>query len=59
MEQPDVILIGAGIMSATLGVFLKELQPDISIEIFENYQKENEEVGKLINYMINNPDKFT
>ncbi|MGV9004590.1 malate:quinone oxidoreductase [Flavobacterium sp.] len=35
MQQPDVILIGAGIMSATLGVFLKELQPDISIEIFE------------------------
>lgn len=35
MEQPDVILIGAGIMSATLGVFLKELQPNISIEIFE------------------------
>ena len=35
MEQPDVILIGAGIMSATLGVFLKELQPDITIEIFE------------------------
>lgn len=35
MEQPDVILIGAGIMSATLGVFLKELQPDINIEIFE------------------------
>ncbi len=31
----DVILIGAGIMSATLGVLLKELQPDLSIEIFE------------------------
>ena len=30
----------------------------ISIEIFENYQKENEEVGKLINYMIQNPNKF-
>lgn len=35
MEQPDVILIGAGIMSATLGVFLKELQPDCIIEIYE------------------------
>ena len=32
---PDVVLIGAGIMSATLGVLLKELQPDITIEIFE------------------------
>jgi malate dehydrogenase (quinone) len=31
----DVILIGAGIMSATLGVMLQELQPDLSIEIFE------------------------
>jgi malate dehydrogenase (quinone) len=31
----DVVLIGAGIMSATLGLILKELQPDIKIEIFE------------------------
>jgi len=30
-----VVLIGAGIMSATLGVLLKELQPDLTIEIFE------------------------
>ncbi|MEJ5960983.1 malate:quinone oxidoreductase [Pedobacter immunditicola] len=34
-EAADVVLIGAGIMSATLGVLLKELNPDISIEIFE------------------------
>ena len=34
-EVTDVVLIGAGIMSATLGVLLKELQPDLSIEIFE------------------------
>jgi malate dehydrogenase (quinone) len=33
--ETDVILIGAGIMSATLGVMLKELQPDIRIEIYE------------------------
>lgn len=33
--EPDVVLIGAGIMSATLGVLLKELQPDITIEVFE------------------------
>ncbi|WP_281337308.1 malate:quinone oxidoreductase [Flavobacterium eburneipallidum] len=33
--KPDVVLIGAGIMSATLGILLKELQPDIKIEIFE------------------------
>ncbi len=34
-NNPDVILIGAGIMSATLGIFLKELQPDLSIAVFE------------------------
>ncbi len=34
-EDPDVVLIGAGIMSATLGMMLKELQPDLTIEIFE------------------------
>lgn len=33
--EPDIVLIGAGIMSATLGVLLKELQPDLTIEIFE------------------------
>ena len=34
-KRSDVILIGAGIMSATLGVLLKELQPDITIQIVE------------------------
>ncbi|SEM84650.1 malate dehydrogenase (quinone) [Chitinophaga rupis] len=33
--EPDVVLIGAGIMSATLGVLLKKLQPELTIEIFE------------------------
>ncbi len=31
----DIVLIGAGIMSATLGTLLKQLQPDLKIEIFE------------------------
>jgi len=31
----DVVLIGAGIMSATLGILLKELSPEITIEIYE------------------------
>ena len=31
----DVVLIGARIMSATLGMMLKELQPGITVEIFE------------------------
>ncbi len=33
--NPDIVLIGAGIMSATLGMLLKELQPGLSIAIFE------------------------
>jgi malate dehydrogenase (quinone) len=33
--QADIVLIGAGIMSATLGMLLKELQPDLKIEILE------------------------
>src|SRR5881398_3953519 len=31
----DVVLAGAGIMSATLGMLLKEMQPDITISVFE------------------------
>ncbi len=31
----DIVLIGAGIMSATLGILLKELQPDLKIQIIE------------------------
>lgn len=34
-DEVDVILIGAGIMSATLGVMLKELDPDLRIHIYE------------------------
>lgn len=33
--SPDVVLIGAGIMSATLGVLLKELNPSLTIEVLE------------------------
>ena len=32
---PDVVLIGAGIMSATLAVVLKELEPALTVEVFE------------------------
>lgn len=35
MQNTDFILIGTGIMSATLGVFLKELLPNCTIEIYE------------------------
>jgi malate dehydrogenase (quinone) len=34
-KNPDVILVGAGIMSATLGVMLKELDPSLTIEVYE------------------------
>ncbi len=36
--DPDVVLVGAGIMSATLAVFLKELEPALRIEIFESLE---------------------
>src|SRR5690554_3394008 len=34
-SETDVVLIGAGIMSATLGLLLKELNPNFTIEIIE------------------------
>lgn len=34
-EKTDVVLIGAGIMSATLGALLRRLQPEWSITVFE------------------------
>lgn len=39
----DVVLIGAGIMSATLGTLLKELEPGLTIEIFERLDVESAE----------------
>lgn len=35
VNDPDVILIGSGIMSANLGVMLKCLEPRIKIQVFE------------------------
>jgi malate dehydrogenase (quinone) len=34
----DIVLIGAGIMSATLAVFLKELDPSLRLAIFETLE---------------------
>ncbi|MDQ0820424.1 malate dehydrogenase (quinone) [Arthrobacter sp. V4I6] len=34
-QHADVVLIGGGIMSATLGAFLKQLEPDWTISLFE------------------------
>lgn len=41
--KTDVILIGAGIMSATLGTLLKELAPDWNIKVYEKLDKPGEE----------------
>ncbi|MFE3103932.1 malate dehydrogenase (quinone) [Nocardia tengchongensis] len=38
IEKTDVVLIGAGIMSATLGALLRQVQPDWSITIFERLE---------------------
>jgi malate dehydrogenase (quinone) len=41
--KTDVILIGAGIMSATIGTLLKELVPEWEITVFEKLAKAGEE----------------
>jgi malate dehydrogenase (quinone) len=64
-----VILIGAGIMSATLGALLKELAPDWSITVFERRAKPAEESSNEwnnagtghsslceLNYTVEKPD---
>lgn len=65
----DVILIGAGIMSATLGTLLKELVPDWNITVFEKLDKPGEESSNEwnnagtghsalceLNYTVEKPD---
>ena len=65
----DVILIGAGIMSATLGTLLKELMPDWNITVFEKLDKAGEESSNEwnnagtghsalceLNYTVEKPD---
>lgn len=65
----DVILIGAGIMSATLGTLLKELVPEWKITVFEKLDKAGEESSNEwnnagtghaalceLNYTVEKPD---
>lgn len=65
----DVILIGAGIMSATLGTLLKELAPDWKIKVFEKLSNAGEESSNEwnnagtghaalceLNYTVEKPD---
>ena len=35
IENPDVILIGSGIMSSPLGALLKQLDPSLRIQLYE------------------------
>lgn len=42
-HQTDVLLIGGGIMSATLGTWLQELEPDWSITLVERMESVAEE----------------
>lgn len=35
IQEKDAVLIGAGIMSATLGIMLNQILPEASIEVFE------------------------
>lgn len=68
-SETDVILIGAGIMSATLGTLLKELAPDWRITVFEKLATEGEESSNEwnnagtghaalceLNYTVEKPD---
>lgn len=38
VEEYDIVLIGAGVMSSTLGAILKQLQPNLKIRIFERLE---------------------
>src|SRR3546814_14411837 len=46
-KKVDVLLIGGGIMSSTLGVWLNELEPDWTMEMVERLDRSEERrVGK-------------
>lgn len=45
----DVVLVGAGIMSATLGAMLKIMQPDLSIAVYERLEGIAEESSSAWN----------
>lgn len=48
-SKTDVILIGGGIMSATLGTLLKELTSDKEIKVFEKLNQPGEESSNVWN----------
>lgn len=67
--RADIVLIGAGIMSATLGTLLKEFMPEWEIVVFEKLSKAGEESSNEwnnagtghaalceLNYTVEQPD---
>ncbi|HVE17069.1 MAG TPA: malate dehydrogenase (quinone) [Chthoniobacterales bacterium] len=48
-EFSDIVLVGAGIMSVTLAVFLKELDPSLKITIYEVLDREAQESSNAWN----------
>jgi malate dehydrogenase (quinone) len=49
VTEPDVVLVGAGIISSTLAVCLKELEPALSIVMFETREGAAEESSNAWN----------
>lgn len=49
VKEADVVLIGAGIMSATLAVLLKELNPKLKVHVFERLDKVAQESSNAWN----------
>lgn len=49
LNKTDVILVGGGIMSATLGTLLKELKPEWDIKVFEKLDRTAQESSDAMN----------
>ncbi len=49
LENPDVVLVGGGIMSATLGVMLKRLNPELTIQVIEALPQVAQESSNALN----------
>ena len=47
IENPDVILIGSGVMSANLAALLKRLDPGIRIQLYEVTDGLAQELGSV------------
>src|SRR3954467_13698376 len=45
IENPDVILIGSGVMSSNLGALLKRLDPKLSIQVYEVTEELSQEAS--------------